>query len=75
MKINKKYGKIVFAFFMSLSMSVAISFTITLLKIGFSKVFLKTFFNGSLVGFAVSFPLALVIFPAISKLVTYIVDE
>ena len=69
MKIKKKYSWILFAFFMSLTMSLSISFVLTLINAGLIINFFSVWMRGFAVGFIVALPIALVVIPIMKKVV------
>ncbi|AFS79022.1 hypothetical protein DUF2798 [Gottschalkia acidurici 9a] len=77
MKINKRYSNIVSGFMISVSLSLSISFFITVIKsaplpIGqFTIIWLKS----SLLGFCIGFPLAQLYVPVILKIVDNMTDD
>ncbi|QIB68698.1 DUF2798 domain-containing protein [Aminipila butyrica] len=75
MKINKKYRGIVFSCLAAVSISVPIAFFMVLLNYGFRSGFLIAFLKSSLVGTAISVPLANIFIPLVEKIVNKIVAE
>ncbi|MGF7058518.1 DUF2798 domain-containing protein [Brassicibacter mesophilus] len=75
MKINKKYKGIIFSCLAAILISVPIAFFMVIINVGFTKDFLKAFINSSLVGIAISIPLANIAIPLAEKIVAKIVDD
>jgi hypothetical protein len=57
---------------MALILDTVMTFTMTLLAMGFSSLFLQRFATGWIVGFFVAFPTALIAMPPIRRLVAKI---
>jgi len=70
-KIDKKYATVLTAFLMSASMAFFISLILTYINIGSSPDFLRKWLRG----FGMGFPVALVIFPAVKKVVEKLTSE
>jgi uncharacterized protein DUF2798 len=75
LKINKKYKGIIFSCLAAILISVPIAFFMVIINVGFTKDFLKAFINSSLVGIAISIPLANIAIPLTEKIVAKIVDD
>ena len=74
-KINKKYKGIAFSCIAAVLISVPIAFFMVIINVGFTKDFLKAFINSSLVGIAISIPLANIAIPLTERIVEKIVEE
>lgn len=75
MKINKKYKGIIFSCIAAILISVPIAFFMVIINVGFTRDFLKAFINSSLVGIAISIPLANIAIPLAEKIVAKIVED
>lgn len=75
MKINKKYRGIVFSCIAAVFISIPIAFFMVLINYGFRAGFLIAFLKSSLVGTAISVPLANIFIPLAEKIVNKIVEE
>ncbi len=75
MKIDKKYKGILFSCIAAILISVPIAFFMVIINVGFTAHFLKAFINSSLVGIAISIPLANIAIPLTEKIVERIVED
>ncbi len=75
MKINRKYKGIVFSCIAAVLISVPIAFFMVAINLGFTTGFLKAFINSSLVGVAISIPLANIAIPLTENIVGRIVEK
>lgn len=75
MKISKKYRGIVFSCLAAVFISVPIAFFMVLINYGFKSGFLMAFLKSSLVGTAISVPLANVFIPLAERIVNKVVEE
>ncbi|WP_026895371.1 DUF2798 domain-containing protein [Clostridiisalibacter paucivorans] len=75
MKINKKYRGVVFSCLAAVFISVPIAFFMVIINYGFRPGFLIAFLKSSLVGTAISVPLANIFIPLAEKIVNNIVEE
>ncbi|HAQ41332.1 MAG TPA: hypothetical protein DCM73_11185 [Clostridiales bacterium] len=75
LKINKKYRGVVFSCLAAVFISIPIAFFMVLINYGFRAGFLMAFLKSSLVGTAISVPLANVFIPLAEKIVNKIVEE
>jgi len=75
LKINKKYRGVVFSCLAAVFISIPIAFFMVLINYGFRAGFLMAFLKSSLVGTAISVPLANVFIPLAEKIVNRIVEE
>ncbi|WP_425448812.1 DUF2798 domain-containing protein [Dethiothermospora halolimnae] len=75
MKINKKYKGILFSCIAAVLISVPIAFFMVIINVGFTKDFFKAFINSSLVGIAISIPLANVAIPLTEKIVGKLIEN
>ena len=75
MQINKKYKGVLFSCIAAVLISVPIAFFMVIINVGFTADFFKAFINSSLVGIAISIPLANIAIPLTEKIVTKIVEE
>ena len=66
-KIKKKYSWILFAFFMSITMSFSISFILTLINAGLISDFIFIWMRGFTIGFVVALPIALILVPIMRR--------
>ncbi|MBU5484112.1 DUF2798 domain-containing protein [Clostridium sp. MSJ-11] len=75
MKISKKYRGIVFSCLAAVFISVPIAFFMVIINYGFRAGFFMAFLKSSLVGTAISVPLANILIPVADKIVNKIVEE
>ena len=75
MKINRKYKGIVFSCIAAVLISVPIAFFMVAINLGFTTGFLKAFIYSSLVGVAISIPLANIAIPLTENIVGRIVEK
>lgn len=73
--INRKYQRIVFAFFMALLMSCIMSFVITVFNIGFVKNVVTIWLKAWGFAFVVAFPTVLTVAPVVQKLVILVLKK
>ncbi|NWG10933.1 DUF2798 domain-containing protein [Candidatus Bathyarchaeota archaeon] len=69
MKINRKYEMVLFAVFVSMGMSFAMSLVLTIVNLGFVPGFLQKWLSAFAVGFLVSVPASLIIIPVVRIIV------
>nr|WP_281417221.1 DUF2798 domain-containing protein [Clostridium mobile] len=74
-KISKKYRGIVFSCLAAVFISVPIAFFMVIINYGFRAGFFMAFLKSSLVGTAISVPLANILIPVADKIVNKIVEE
>ena len=74
-KVNKKYRGFVFSCLAAVFISVPIAFFMVLMNYGFRSGFMIAFLKSSLVGTAISVPLANIFIPVAEKIVNKIVEE
>lgn len=74
-KINKKYRGVVFSCLAAVFISIPIAFFMVIINYGFRAGFLVAFLKSSLVGTAISVPLANIFIPLAEKIVNSIVEE
>lgn len=76
MKIPKRFQGVVFIAFMGTAMVLFMSFALTGINTGFfSEGFFSRWLRAFLVGFAVSMPIALLLAPAIRRLVDSMIKQ
>lgn len=75
MKINKKYRGVVFSCLAAIFISIPIAFFMVIINYGFRPGFFIAFLKSSLVGTAISVPLANIFIPVAEKIVNRIVEE
>lgn len=75
MKINKKYRGFVFSCLAAVFISVPIAFFMVIINYGLRAGFLLAFLKSSLVGTAISVPLANIFIPLAEKIVNSIVEK
>ena len=68
MKIDKKYSGILVAFFMTLVLDTAMTFTMTSINTGWTAGFLSRFLQSWIIGFAVAFPTSTITIPLARRL-------
>ncbi len=73
--ISKKYEFLLFAFFMSLFMSVIMSGAITFINIGLVKNFSSIWFEAFYKAFMVAFFAVLLVAPQVRKIVAFCVRD
>lgn len=73
--INRKYHRIVFAFFMSLIMSCIMSLVISIFNMGLVSNIVAIWFKAWGPTFAVAFPVITLISPLVHKLTALVLDE
>ncbi|MCJ7731557.1 DUF2798 domain-containing protein [Candidatus Bathyarchaeota archaeon] len=60
---------------MGLSLSLIMSFTMTVVFIGFTPMFLTAWIQGFLMGTVVSIPASLIFGPLVSRVVRYLISD
>jgi hypothetical protein len=73
--IDRKYQKIVFAFFMALLMSCVMSFVITLFNVGLISNLVSVWLKAWAFAFVVAFPTISVVAPIVQKLVGMVLKD
>lgn len=74
--MNKRFEPIIFSVLMSVFMTIPVAFVMTLVNVGWSvRFFFQAFLMSSLLGLAVSIPVAFIAFPLVSKMVAAIFKE
>ena len=68
MKIKRKYYQLLFGFFVSIIMSLIMSFALTLINTGWVPHFFMIWLKSFGISFAVALPISLIIVPLIRKL-------
>ena len=68
MKPGERFYIVVFSALMSLGMSFVMSFTMTLINVGFSPFFFGKWMKAFLIGFLVGLPTSIVIIPAVRRI-------
>jgi len=68
MKIKRKYDGLLFALFVSIIMSLIMSFALTLINVGLIPNFFMIWLKSFGISFAVALPISLIIVPLIRKL-------
>lgn len=69
MRINRKYGELLFAALSSVVMSLIISFILVLVNNGFTARFWEMWLRGFVAGSLVGIPISFVVIPAVRRLV------
>ena len=72
MKIKRKYYQLLFGFFVSIIMSIIMSFALTLINVGWVPHFFMIWLKSFGISFAVALPISLIIVPLIRKLLNRI---
>lgn len=72
--IPKKYEFVTFAFFMSLFMTILMSFVITLINVGFVDNFFMLWAKAFWRAYIIAFPAVLTVVPLVRKLVKKLVS-
>ena len=67
MKTKKSFGLLV-AFFMTLALDTAMTFTMTSLNIGWTSNFFQVFFKNWMIGFMIAFPTSILVLPLARRL-------
>lgn len=77
MKISRRYASLVSGFLISISLSLSISFFMTIIKSAPLPIgeFMITWLKSSLLGFSIGFPLARLYVPNILRIVENMVEE
>lgn len=70
-----KLERILFPVFMSMTMSIPMSFVMTAVNVGFSDHFIQAFLRSALIGICVSMPIAFIAVPRVRKLVSKIAER
>jgi hypothetical protein len=73
--IDRKHQKLVFAFFMALMMSCAMSFVISVFNVGLVSNIVNIWLKAWAFAFAVAFPTITVVAPIAHKLVNLVLKE
>lgn len=73
--INRKHHKIVFSFFMSLSMSCIMSLVICVFNVGLVDNIIHIWLKAWAFAFSVAFPTILIISPIVHKMVSIVLKE
>ena len=63
MQISKRYFGVLVAFFMTLTLDTAITFTMTTINVGWNEEFVTKFLTGWTIAFCVAFPTATIMIP------------
>ena len=74
-KISSKYSNLLTASLMGLSPSLIKSFTMTVVFMGFTPMFLNAGLQGFLVGTVVSSPASLILGPLVARIVTSLIAD
>lgn len=75
MKIQRRYASLVSGFFISVSLSLSISFVLTMMnKVSFD-MFFRTWLMSSLRGLSIGYPLGRIFVPSILRWVEGMVEE
>jgi len=69
MKIHVKYQTALFCFFMSLFMSMAISFSLVLINNGLQREIFSIWLPKYALSFAIAFPVSLMVIPVVRRIV------
>lgn len=67
--IPRKYEFLLFAFLMSMFMTILMSFIVTLINVGYSELFFKQWIGAFAKSYIVAFPTVLVVVPLVRKTV------
>ena len=73
--IDRKYHRIVFAFFMSLFMSCIMSLVISVYNVGWVSNIISIWLSAWLFAFVVAFPTIFMVSPVVHKLVSLVLKE
>jgi len=73
--ISRKYESVVFAFFMALLMSCAMSFVVTTFNVGFVDNLIPMWLRAWGVAFSVAFPAIYVVAPIVRKLSAVVLED
>lgn len=71
--MNKKCEPLIFAVLMSVTITLPMSFLMTLINVGVNSVFLPAFFQSVMLGLLVSIPLSLLAVPYVRRVVNKLV--
>ncbi len=73
--IDRKYHKIVFAFFMALLMSCVMALAISIFNVGFVNNIVYIWLKAWVFAFSLAFPIVIVVAPIVNKLVDLVLRE
>lgn len=73
--INRKYHRIVFAFFMGLLMSCLMSFVISVHNVGWVPNIVSIWLSAWAFAFSIAFPAIILVSPIVNKLVSKVLHE
>lgn len=74
--IPKKYEFILFAFLMSMFMTILMSFVVTLINVGYSEIFFNQWLDAFMKSYVIAFPTVLIVVPIVRRVVKrLIVDQ
>ncbi len=73
--INRKYHRIVFAFFMGLLMSCLMSLVISVHNVGWVPNIISVWLSAWAFAFSIAFPAIIFIAPIVNKLVSKVLNE
>ncbi len=74
-KFAAKYRPIITGILMGFSLSLIMSFTMTVVMVGFTPIFMRAWFNGFVIGSIVSIPASLILGPIIAKTVESMITD
>ncbi len=74
-KFSAKYRPIFTGVLMGFSLSLIMSFTMTVVMVGFTPIFLRAWFNGFVIGSIVSIPTSMFLGPLIAKVVEFMITD
>ena len=74
-KFSEKQRPIIIGTLMGLSLSLIMSFTMTVVMVGFTPIFIRAWFTGFVIGSIVSIPTSLILGPIIAKIVESMITD
>ena len=75
MRINRKFGRLLTGLIVAFGMSLAMSFVMVAINVGFTKFFVFAWLRAWFVGFLIAIPAAALIIPIAQKIVSYLTTE
>ncbi len=75
MKLDKKYAGLILAFFMTIFLDTAMTFTMTSINTGWTSAFLNRFFQSWIIGFIVALPTSILAIPIARRLTSLLMSE
>ena len=74
-RFSAKHRPIITGILMGVSLSLVMSFTMTVVMVGFTPIFMRAWFTGFVVGSLVSIPTSLILGPLITKIVESMITD